>query len=108
MHKPKIIPFSPGEGYAETKHCYVPTGKLKARREWCERHNLYLDDQNRVFALVDTPRGQHYMDAITGSMYRDGRCLSGPLSVSGLVQTAKAARVLLGMKAAPSTYGHED
>lgn len=38
------------------------------RTRWIEEHDLFLADDGRVYALVDTPLHVYFMDAITGSL----------------------------------------
>jgi hypothetical protein len=91
----KFLAISRLEGYAPDKACYPLHAKGKARREWIEQHELYLADNGRVFALIDSNLGQVLMDCITGSIYKHGRCLTGNLTVSGLASGSPAAKALL-------------
>lgn len=51
-------------------HCAAEQFTCKAgnRKKWIEQHDLFLGDDNRVYALVDTPLHVYFMDAITGSL----------------------------------------
>ena len=51
-------------------HCAAEqyTCKQGNRKKWIEEHDLFLADDGRVYALVDTPSHVYFMDAITGSL----------------------------------------
>jgi hypothetical protein len=61
---------------AKEKYCYMPTSKRKFREEWIAEHTLYLDETGRVYTDVLLHGEPAIMDAMTGSLYRDGKCLS--------------------------------
>lgn len=55
---------------SEEAHCAAEafTCKQGNRKKWIEEHDLFIGDDNRVYALVDTPLHVYFMDAITGSL----------------------------------------
>jgi hypothetical protein len=57
---------------AAASECWAPTSKPLSKIAWLEWRELYTSDRGRVLFK----RGTTYVDAITGTMYRDGRCLS--------------------------------
>lgn len=82
---------------AQAKFCFPLEGKSRAQKEaWIDSHDLFVDDDGRVFALVDTPTRVYFMHSITGSLYQFGECLtSSYLSCHGLLRDRVAARAWL-------------
>ena len=74
----------------------MPSAKTLAKEAWLEWRQLYTSDTNRVFFK----RGVTYVDAITGSLYRDGRCLtSSRLKLGDIKRDQKgAAAILMAIK----------
>lgn len=61
---------------AKEKYCYVPTMQKSFRDAWLSSHELFLDEIGRVYTKVTLHGETLIMDARTGSLYRDGQCLS--------------------------------
>lgn len=81
---------------ATSKECWMPSAKKPAKLAWLEGRELYTSDKNRVLFK----RGTTYVDAITGTMYRDGRCLSSDTLELGNVKRDQkgAAEILMAIK----------
>ena len=81
---------------ATSKECWMPSAKKAAKSAWLEGRELYTSDKNRVLFK----RGTTYVDAITGTMYRDGRCLSSDTLELGNVNRDQkgAAAILMAIK----------
>ena len=81
---------------ATSSECWMPSAKKLAKEAWLEWRQLYTSDTNRVFFK----RGVTYVDAITGSLYRDGRCLtSSKLKLGDIKRNQKgAAAILMAIK----------
>jgi hypothetical protein len=96
---------------AATKECYSALVSLDSKKKWMEDRDLFVAD-GRVFALVDTHTGVYFMDAITGSLYNFGECLTSVHGRTGFVRDReKAMTILMQLRAvAPSggTGGIDD
>lgn len=81
-------------------HCFPLNGMKEMKRKWTEKHDLFLDKVGRVFALVDSADSVYFMDAITGSLYQFGNCLTSDTLKAGSLKrnNKKATELLLGMK----------
>ena len=81
---------------ATSSECWMPTAKQSAKSAWLEWRELYTSDKNRVLFK----RGTTYVDAITGTMYRDGRCLSSDTLELGDVKRDQkgATEILMSIK----------
>ena len=89
---------------AATKECYSALVSLDSKKKWMEDRDLFVAD-GRVFALVDTHTGVYFMDAITGSLYNFGECLTSVHGRTGFVRDReKATRILMQFKS-PITNG---
>ena len=66
-------------------HCFPIHGKRK-KLEWIDKHDLFVCD-DRVYTLVSTKSEVFFMDAITGSLYQFGECLT-----STVLKTRKLIR----------------
>lgn len=82
---------------AQSQFPWNPESNRKSKDKWLESNDLFLSEAGEVFALVDTPNSVYFMDAITGSLYAFGECLtSDTLKVRGLKRNqAEAAKKLL-------------
>lgn len=69
-----------GERSALGKYCCTKLSRLK----WIAAHDLFVADDGRAYALVDTRTEVFFMDAITGSLVALG---------SGVHQTNDAKRI---------------
>ena len=81
---------------AASSECWMPSAKKIAKMAWLEWRELYTSDKNRVLYK----RGTTYVDAITGTLYRDGRCLSSYTLELGEVKRDQkgAAAILMAIK----------
>jgi hypothetical protein len=81
---------------ATSNECFPPTAQKLAKSAWLEWRQLYTSDKNRVFFK----RGTTYVDAITGTLYRDGRCITSDTLELGEVtrNQAGAAAILMAIK----------
>jgi hypothetical protein len=57
----------------------------------------------RVFAAVDTATHVYFMDAITGSLYSFGECLTSTHGRTGFVRDRKTATKILSEFEGPKT-----
>jgi len=77
---------------ASSSECWPPTAQNAAKMAWLSSRQLYTSNKNRVFFK----RGITYVDAITGTMYRDGRCLSSDtLELGDVKRNQKGATEIL-------------
>ena len=77
---------------ATSSECWMPSAKTLAKEAWLEWRQLYTSDKNRVFFK----RGTTYVDAITGTLYRDGRCItSDTLELGDVKRDQKGATEIL-------------
>lgn len=81
---------------ASSSECWPPTAQKAAKREWLNERSLYVSDKHRVFFK----RGITFCDAITGMLYRDGRCLSSDTLELGDVKRDQkgATEILMSIK----------
>jgi hypothetical protein len=81
---------------ATSSECWMASAKKPAKLAWLEWRQLYTSETNRVFFK----RGVTYVDAITGSLYRDGRCLtSSRLKLGEIKRNQKGgAAILMAIK----------
>lgn len=81
---------------ATSSECWMPSAKKPAKSAWLEWRELYTSETNRVFFK----RGITYVDAITGSLYRNGRCLtSSKLKLGDIKRNQKGgAAILMAIK----------
>jgi hypothetical protein len=96
---------------AATKECYSALVSIDSKKKWMEDRDLFVAD-GRAFALVDTHTGVYFMDAITGSLYNFGECMTSVHGRTGFVRDReKAMNILMQLRAvAPSggTGGIDD
>ena len=95
---PKIddILLSDEGNCATSSECWPPTAQKAAKMEWLNTRQLYVSKRLRVFFK----RGITYCDAITGTLYRDGRCLSSDTLELGDVKRDQkgATEILMAIK----------
>ncbi len=79
---------------AQATFCFPVDGSVARKEAWIEEHDLFVDaDDGRVLALVDTQDRVFFMDAVTGSLYQWGRCMtSEKLTLRGPVRNKKLAK----------------
>jgi hypothetical protein len=81
--------------------CFPVGGKKLAKDTWIRNADLSISQDGRVFTKATDRNGRRYtMDAVTGTLYLDGGCMtSDRLMVRGLVKdTDRAVAVLMAMK----------
>jgi hypothetical protein len=95
MHD-NIILSNDGDCAAASECWARPTSNPLSKIAWLEWRELYTSDSGRVLFK----RGTTYVDAITGTMYRDGRCLSSNALELGNVKRDQkgGAAILMAMK----------
>lgn len=88
--------LSPDGDCALSRECFTPGSKRPLKLQWCNQHTLFLSDNGRVFAKS----GITFMDSITGTLYRNGRCLSSDVLMLGDVshRQKKCTGILLKIK----------
>lgn len=79
---PVLIVTASDAKCAQAQYCFTGTMKPDRKRAWIERNDLFLNG-DRIFALVTTTEEIFYMDAITGSLYALGECLTSPIGRTG-------------------------
>jgi hypothetical protein len=81
---------------ATASECWAQTSNPLSKIAWLEWRELYTSDRGRVLFK----RGTTYVDAVTGTMYRDGRCLSSNTLELGNVKRDQkgGAAILMEMK----------
>lgn len=98
----KRIRLASGAQCADERETFNPVSKKSTKEDWIASHDLFVSDTGDVFALVDTLYRVFFMDAITGSIYEFGNCLTSPtLKVSGLRRDkTKAGAILMAKRIA--------
>lgn len=85
--------------FADERDLFNMASKKSTKEEWIEKHDLFVSDDGTVFALVDTPNRVFFMDAVTGSLYEFGFCLSSmTLRAAWLRRNKAKAREILMAK----------
>lgn len=79
---------------AADKECFSPLVSIESKRKWIDDHDLFMTD-GRVFAAVDTMTHIYFMDAITGSLYNFGECMTSIHGRTGFVRDHEMAEKLL-------------
>lgn len=87
-----------GADCASAKECFSSLVSAVTKRKWIDDHDLFISD-GRVFAVVDTQTRVFFMDAITGSLYNLGECLTSSTGRTGFLRDKeKATAILMGFK----------
>ena len=90
---------------AASKECFSSLISAESKRRWIDDRDLFMAD-GRVFAAVDTAKRIYFMDAITGSLYNFGECLTSVHGRTGFVRNREAAiKYLMGFKGASTNGG---
>ena len=62
---------------ASSVSCFPVWAKPDQKKKWIDDHDLFVDTKRgRAFALVDTVSRIYFMDAVTGSLYHFGNCVT--------------------------------
>ena len=69
------IKLAAGLNVASHAECFSPSSKIETKEEWLKDHDLFMSN-HRAFALVDTASEVYFMDAVTGTLYQLGECMS--------------------------------
>ena len=81
---------------ARERDCYTPTSQRTFREAWLASHELFIDENGRVYTDVLLDEEPLIMDAMTGSLYRDGQCLSSSrLQLGNLTENREEAEKVL-------------
>jgi hypothetical protein len=81
---------------SKEKYCYTPTSHRTFREAWLASHELFIDEKGRVYTDVLLNGEPAIMDAMTGSLYRDGKCLSSSrLQLGNLTENREEAEKVL-------------
>ncbi len=93
------IRLSADANCAAERYCFPQGSPREKRQQWIDAHDLFVDDNRRPFALVDTASQVYFMDAVTGSLYQFGTCLTTyQLTNKRLVRDkARATELLLSL-----------
>lgn len=93
----KRIKISMEADCAKSSCCFPKNGRLEQKQKWIDDNDLFVDaSKGRAFALVDTVSRVYFMDAITGSLYQFGNCMtSSILRVQDLHRDKYAAEQFL-------------
>ena len=84
---------------SEGKFCFPLNGKTETKKKWIDENDLFTNPDGKVFALVDTLREVYFMDAITGSLYQFGDCLTASkLKIDSLKRDHASASAILMRK----------
>lgn len=62
--------------------CFRVMGGKHTKREFVAKHDLYMS-RGRAFARVIADGKECYMDAVTGSLYKFGKCLTSDVLTLG-------------------------
>ena len=93
---------------AAARECFSSLISAESKRKWIDDRDLFMAD-GRVFAVVDTASRIFFMDAITGSLYNFGECLTSIHGRTGFVRDREAAtKLLLNFKGAGVGGGDGD
>ena len=107
-HRLYRISKAHGANCASAGECYSGLVSAESKRRWLVDHDLFVAD-GRAFAAVDTITHIYFMDAITGSLYNFGECLTSVHGRTGFVRDREAAtKLLLNFKGAGVGGGDGD
>ncbi|MCR4297522.1 MAG: hypothetical protein NUV75_02030 [Gallionella sp.] len=94
----RILVISDHGSYAIARECFNAGATRASKAKWIKEHKLCVSSNGRVFC---DHQPNFYMDAITGSLYKDGKCLgSSNLFLTGITEDHKrAVSILMSLKA---------
>lgn len=97
-NRERVLVISNSGSYALARECFSANTSKESKLKWIGEHKLCVSDEGRVFC---DHQPDFYMDAITGSLYKNGKYLgSSQLFVTGLIENHKrAASILMALKA---------
>ena len=92
------IKLAAGITLAAESECFTATLSSESKRKWIKEHDLFVTG-GRAFALVDTATYVYFMDAVTGTLYQFGECLtSSDLKYRDFTRdNDKAAKILMSI-----------
>jgi len=91
------IKLAAGMAFAAHGACFPLDSRKETRQLWVDNHDLFMGDNGRVYALVDTATSVYFMDAVTGSLYNFGQCLTSTKTRSSFVRDARCAERLMSL-----------
>ena len=93
------IKLAAGITLAAESECFTPTLSAESKEKWIKEHDLFVTG-GRAFALVDTATYVYFMDAVTGTLYQFGECLtSSDLKYRDFTRdNDKAAKILMALE----------
>ena len=93
------IKLAAGLILAAESECFTPTLSAESKEKWIKEHDLFVTG-GRAFALVDTATYVYFMDAVTGTLYQFGECLtSTELKYRDFTRdNDKAAKILMALE----------
>ena len=103
---PVMIKISVDAACAEARFCFAVDSSPAKKKDWLDKHDLFVTD-GRAFALVNTVDRVFYMDAITGSLYALGECLTGT-GRTGFRRNRVLAEKILMAAGQDETEGDDD
>ena len=82
---------------AMANQCWMPMSKKDLKQKWLDNNELYTSSNGRIYVKS----GITYMDAVTGTLYRNGRCLSSDVLTTGELARDQegASEILMALKA---------
>lgn len=93
---------------AASRECFSSLVSTDNKKKWIADRDLFIAD-DRVFVAVDTHTKIYFMDAITGSLYNFGECLTSNFGRTGFVRNKeKATEILMNFKGAKIEGGEDD
>lgn len=86
---------------AAERYCFALSAKNDTKSKWLDEHDLFIANDGRVYTLVDTTKRVYFMDAITGTLFQFGECMTSQrLNPSKFVRdNEKATKMLMAMQA---------
>lgn len=92
---------------ALAKECFSSIISAENKRKWMDERDLFVAD-GRAFVVVDTPTHLYFMDAITGSLYNFGECLTSTRGRTGFVRDRARAEQILSKFRGECSGGSDD
>lgn len=86
---------------AAEKFCFSLNAGNDTKSKWIADHDLFIANDGRIYTLVDTTKRVYFMDAITGTLFQFGECMtSAKLNPRKFVRdNDKASTILKSMQA---------
>lgn len=86
---------------AAERYCFALSANNDTKAKWIDEHDLFTANDGRIYTLVDTTKRVYFMDAITGTLFQFGECVTSQrLNPRKFVRdNEKAAAILMEIKA---------